>query len=229
MQPAFFVQRTKVATGVYSFTFQPKGSLRYVAGQFVQLQLPHTPTDERGEQRWFSLSSTPSEAHITFTAKVQAAGGSSFKKALMALKPNQAIYISEPMGDFVLPKKVRQPIIFLVAGTGIAPVRSLILDQVSQAQHTEMYLFASEKQQQAIPFLSELKPHCQLTHITQTASGDRLDWSGLCQAVPGNVRDAALFFAAGPEQFCEAWLDILTSNGIRPSRIRADFFHGYDL
>src|SRR3989344_7668 len=111
---------------VTTFWFKPERPLAYTAGQFIEMYLPHDNPDERGIKHWFTLSSSPTEELVSITTKLAGAKSSSFKKTLFALRPGVEIKIVEPMGDFVLPKDIGIPLIFVAGGMGITPFRSII-------------------------------------------------------------------------------------------------------
>ena len=45
-----------IAQNIKTFWFKPEKSLRHVAGQFIELTIPHDNADKRGQKRWFTLS-----------------------------------------------------------------------------------------------------------------------------------------------------------------------------
>ena len=71
--------------GVTSFIFKPAepvafgGKISWKAGQFFHYVLHHEPTDDRGSDRWFTISSAPSEGFIMITTRIAAEKGSTFK------------------------------------------------------------------------------------------------------------------------------------------------------
>ena len=44
-----------------SFLFEPQTPLKWQAGQYLKYTVPHPDTDERGDSRYFSISSAPHE------------------------------------------------------------------------------------------------------------------------------------------------------------------------
>jgi hypothetical protein len=46
-----FDHREDVAVGMQTFWFQPEQPIRYIAGQFTELSLPHDDPDDRGLRR----------------------------------------------------------------------------------------------------------------------------------------------------------------------------------
>ena len=115
-----------IALHIKTFWFKPDKPVRYVAGQFTEIRLPIANPDERGDKHWFTLSSSPTEPLLGITTKFTPKHGSAFKRALAALKPGTHLALAEPMGDFVLPLDTSIPLVFVAAGMGITPVRSMI-------------------------------------------------------------------------------------------------------
>src|SRR5579872_4875889 len=96
------IQRKSETPDVESFIFEPPEPVVWKAGQYIHYTLHHEPTDERGSDRWFTVSSAPSEHKIMITTRFPQEKSSSFKKALFALKVGDAIETSDMEGDFVV-------------------------------------------------------------------------------------------------------------------------------
>ena len=90
--------KTKTSFQTVAFYFSPNEKLHFIAGQYLQLIIPHD-SDERGSSRFFSIASAPEEKHIMITIKE---GESSFKKRLFALEKGDEIEAFGPMGQFIL-------------------------------------------------------------------------------------------------------------------------------
>src|SRR5579872_6813218 len=96
------VKTKEEAPNVISFIFEPKEELSWKAGQYLHYVLHHEPTDERGSDRWFTISAAPYERHVMVTTRFTDEKGSSFKNKLKDLKIGKSIEISYLEGDFVL-------------------------------------------------------------------------------------------------------------------------------
>lgn len=83
---------------ITSFYFLPQEHFEFIAGQYLQLVLPHT-ADDRGTTRFFSIASSPSEKEIMLTIKE---GKSSFKKELFAVAIGTMVESFGPIGKFTL-------------------------------------------------------------------------------------------------------------------------------
>jgi ferredoxin-NADP reductase len=111
---------------ITTFYFRPEKPVRYTAGQFAEWAVKHAHPDERGIKRWFTISSSPTDELVSLTTKFSSDKSSSFKKALFKLAPGDKILMSDPMGDFVLPKLTQTPLIFVAGGIGITPFHSIL-------------------------------------------------------------------------------------------------------
>src|ERR1700722_16878985 len=122
----FFDHSAPEADNIKTFYFRPEKPVHYTAGQFIELTIPHKNPDKRGIKHWFTLSSPPTDELLSITTKFAGDQSSSFKKALFKLKPGTELRMADPMGDFVLPKLIQTPLIFVAGGIGITPFHSML-------------------------------------------------------------------------------------------------------
>jgi ferredoxin-NADP reductase len=220
-----------VADHVRTYHFLPERRIRYEAGQFIELVIPnHNP--KFGElKHWFTLSSSPSEPHLSITTRFQSAHGSTYKQILGSLQPGDEALASDPMGDFVLPISKEVPLIFIVGGIGITPVRSMIKWLADTNQTRNIRLLYAATSEADIAFRDLFDKHATTTYILSKPSAG---WQGnvgritpeniLAQAKP--TRDSLLYIS-GPEIMVEQLTKGLIDKGISPLRIVSDYFPGY--
>jgi len=111
------------------FAFRPTHPLRYRAGQYVELTLPHRGMDSRGARRSFSIVSAPREADVVkIGIKTAAEKGSSFKKALKAMDVGDTVHATGVAGDFQLPKNPEKPLLLVAGGIGVTPFVSQLAE-----------------------------------------------------------------------------------------------------
>lgn len=215
----------KLGAKSWSFWFKPEKPLQYMAGQFTEIYLPHPNPDKRGELRWFTLSSAPSEDLVGITTEF-AHHGSSFKHALRHLPIGATLQMSEPIGDFVLPKDRRIPLLFVAAGLGITPVRSIVAYlQAKQEQRTVHILHSVRTAEQLLfrdlftsyeltyqPFISRQQGRLSADHIL---------------AASDTTPTTDLIYLAGPESMVESLARELRAKGIADRRLIMDAFPGY--
>ncbi|WP_426003239.1 FAD-dependent oxidoreductase [Paenarthrobacter sp. NyZ202] len=109
--------------GSREFRFEPDRPVRFAAGQYMELNLPHRKSDGKGRRRVFSITSAPGAPEVTFG--VGTTGPlSSAKQALCALQPGDKVSATSVGGDFLLPNDAGRPVLLIAAGIGITPFLS---------------------------------------------------------------------------------------------------------
>jgi ferredoxin-NADP reductase len=124
------------------FVFIPSRSLRFEAGQYLELTLPHKKDDLRGSRRSFSITSAPGEAVITLGVKFYQPS-SSFKTALRSLKDGAVLEATGVSGDFTLPKDGSKPLLFVAGGIGITPFMSHLQSLALNGEKRDLTLLYS--------------------------------------------------------------------------------------
>lgn len=211
---------------VYSFIFEPEEPVKWQAGQFMRYKLPHQNPDDRGENRFFSISSAPFEANIRLTTRMAGEKGSSFKKALLALAPGSQVEATGPGGDFILDSP-NQQYVFLAGGIGITPFRSILLQLNHDHLPINIILLYANRTEEAI-FKAELEalkttnPNFEIEYVIEP---QRIDESIVKARVPGWQQ--RIYFVSGPEPMVEAMDKLLSEMGISEENIRNDFFPNY--
>lgn len=90
-----------------------------------------------GNSRAFSITSAPYENRIEFITHLTS---SPFKQSLSALKPGDAVQITEPTGDFLWPDTTENPLL-IAGGVGISPFRSIWRDRLHRNLSLQADLF----------------------------------------------------------------------------------------
>lgn len=215
----------------YTFWFRPAGKFSYIAGQFIELSLPHADGDSRDFRRWFTLSSSPTEPLLAITTRLREPM-SPFKQALAALQPGDTVTISEPMGDFVLPKDPSVPIVFVAGGIGITPVRSMVKFLHDNQAHRTMHLIYGATTVDDLAFRDIFADYGLPTDIFLTdpprrwdGQTGRLTADAILEHAP-NV-DNKFYYLSGPEILVEELVDQMKQADIPSSRLVTDYFQGY--
>lgn len=226
MTPATLRSIEQLNNTTYTFWFEPDRPLEYTAGQFVEIFLPHD-ADERGTHRWFTLSSSPSEKQIAITTR-KASRKSTFKEQLFSMNPGDVIQISQAMGDFVLPMQKSIPIVFLVRGIGVTPVRSMLTDLRANAEQREISIIYSAKDRADVMFTELLQ--ASATHVDTHELPTNSDVELPTQKVTDIIKNSpnARVYISGPEQFVEKAYERLLASGLKASALVTDYFHGYE-
>lgn len=216
-----FDHSEQITPHIKTFWFRPKKPVRYIAGQFTELFLPHRIADNRGERRWFTLSSSPSEPLLSITVKFATSEGSTFKRELAALQPGTPLKLADPMGDFVLPKDASIPLIFIASGIGVTPMRSMVkwLHDTGERRDITLLYTVKEPAAQAFEPLFAAYGLNYVPLINQPLTTEHV--LGLANA------QNALIYMAGPEILVETLTKTLVAQGVAPERVVSDYFPGY--
>jgi ferredoxin-NADP reductase len=231
-------EKKEIAKDMYEFIFTPKGNFAYTPGQYMEWTVPHKRVDGRGNRRYFTVASSPTEDTLKLGVKTQP-NGSSFKKALVSLDTKQAILAGQLAGDFTLPKDASKKLVFLAGGIGITPFRSMIKYLVDIKQKRDIVLFYSNKAEDEIVYKDifdeankklGIKTVYALTDIQYVAKewkGEkgRVDAAMIQRYVP-DYKDR-LFYISGPHPMVTAYQNILKDLKIPSSHVIIDYFPGF--
>lgn len=217
---------------IRTFFFRPEKPIQYTAGQFVELRLDHAHPDNRGTKRWFTLSSSPSEALVSITTKFAGKDSSSFKKALWKLKPGDQLHMSDPMGDFVLPKFIQTPLVFVAAGIGITPFHSILEWLAATNEERPIKLIQGVKREEDIIFQDTFeRANIHATVVveepTDAWGGERGQLSAELILGLEQPSEDTLVYVSGPEPFVEDLKASLVRAGLAQRQIVVDAFPNY--
>ena len=220
-----FRKKEKIAKNTWSFYFDPKSSITFIPGQYLEWTFPHNNPDSRGTRRFFTVSSAPSEKHISLTMKVNEKG-SSFKSAFLDLKDGDQVTASSPQGDFVLPKDKNIPLAFIAGGIGITPFRSMVKNLLANNEKRDIILLYLNNTDEEIAFKETFKKAKEVgikTIFLVTKKDGYIDE----KIISAKILDykKRVFYISGPELMVNGLKEILSK--IKPKEIKTDFFPGY--
>ncbi len=151
-----YVGRRQLSETSWELSFRPRRRLRFTAGQFMELTLPHSGADVRGLRRTFSISSAPSDHTVSFGIRT-AARSSSFKKALLALQPGQLVSATGVGGDFVLPRNPETPVALVAGGIGITPYMSQLAELEATETNRDVVIVYSSSSPDDLAYAEQLE------------------------------------------------------------------------
>lgn len=227
-----FESKEEIAPHIYTFSFKHDKPAAFVAGQFIELTVPHDNVDSRGTKRWFTLSSSPEDQVFQITTRISP-DSSTYKQALFNLKKGEVLHMAEPMGDFVLPKDPTIPLIFVAAGIGVTPFHSILrwLHQTDESRVISMVYAVSNEDD--ILFQNTFDDAG--VHVTIIVKNPTPAWGGERGTLSAEhivkllePPKQSMVYLAGPEGFVEQLTKDLKKTEGAPSHIVTDFFPGYD-
>jgi len=151
-------KKINLASNVYLFEFsltEPK-EISFLAGQYLILLVP-----SKGEtiSRLYSIASPPWQKN-SFELVVELVDGGVGSTYLKNLKIGDKVLFKGPAGMFTL-KKTDKNKIFFATGTGIAPIRSMIMESqkspFDSEDKSQNFLFWGFRKKEDVYFLEEFK------------------------------------------------------------------------
>ena len=217
---------------ISTFFFKPERPVQYTAGQFVELTVKHNHPDDRGDRRWFTLSSSPTHKLIGITTKFADTKSSSFKRALRKLKPGAELIMSDPIGDFVLPKLIQIPLVFVAGGIGITPFHSMLQYIAETKEVRPIKMLVGVHSESDIIFQQTFDAAGQ--HVTIVVSEPTPAWGGErgqlnAELILGLEKptDDSLVYISGPEVMVEVLIKDLLKAGLKKHQLVGDYFPNY--
>ncbi len=210
----------------------------YEPGQYMEWTLPHEGTDSRGNRRYFTLASSPTEENIRIGVKFYGKG-SSYKEALMGMNRETPIVAAQVTGDFVLPKDPKQKLVFIAGGIGVTPYRSMVKYLLDTKENRDVTLLYSAKTPDDFAYKDVFeKAHNELglnviyfvTDKTNVISHERIRSSRInTEMIKKDVPDYKdrVFYVSGTQSMVKSMQNILTSLGIPNHQVKVDYFSGY--
>lgn len=227
-----------LARDTFEFTFPKPQNFNFKPGQYLEWTLPGLKTDGRGNRRYFTIASSPTEEFLKLGIKFNNPT-SSFKRALREWASDGKIAAGQLMGDFVMPSDRNKKLVFIAGGIGVTPFRSMIKYLLDKNEKRDIVLFYANKTKDEIAY-KELFDEAQkalnikviyiLTEeqtVPQGITGEikRLDESILKKHVPDYI--SRTFYLSGPNGMVEGYKKLLAKLSIKPSAIVTDYFPGF--
>ena len=229
--------KKQLSLDTYAFAFNKTPNFKFTPGQYMEWTLRHKNSDSRGNRRYFSIASSPSENEIIIAVKFYNPS-SSYKKALLNMTEGQRIIAAQVAGDFVLPKKINKPLVFIAGGVGLAPFRSIIQHIVDNNLQVNIILFYSNREENEILFSDTFEKAQSLGVKTIYTLTDIDNIPSTWQWEKGYITEEMIrkyssdfnqrtFYISGPQLMVQNFEKTLRSMQIPKKQIITDFFPGY--
>lgn len=233
-----FKQKINLAKDTLGFVFTPNKKLAFLPGQYVEWTLAQKKQDTRGNRRYFTIASSPTEPDIQLGIKYYP-NPSQFKQALAEIKPDTKMMIGSLSGDFTLPKDPTKKLVFIAGGIGVTPFRSMIKYLIDKQEKRDIVLFYSNKTFDEIAYKDifdtaatafGLKTIYTLSDETKLPT----NWTGdkgflTADKVKNFVPDfkERTFYLSGPHGMVAAFEKTLAEIGVPKMQIKTDYFPGF--
>ncbi len=229
--------KEEAGMNLYDFAFAPDGPMKFSPGQYMEFTLAHQKSDSRGNRRYFTIASSPTEPDVHLGVRFSDPS-SSFKKDMLALQPGRQIVAGQLSGDFTLPSDPNRKLVLIAGGIGITPFRSMVKFLMDRDEKRDIVLLYSNRSENEIAYRKlfdeaagkiGLKTVYAITDSTQPAQpplhSGRIDGTLVQKEVP-DYRERT-FYISGPHAMVTAFSKTLRDLGVPRHQIKTDFFPGF--
>ncbi|MEQ8813285.1 MAG: ferredoxin reductase family protein [Thalassobaculum sp.] len=208
-------------------------ALRFRAGQFVWLNIGHSPFSLH--ENPFSISSAPAQRpEIRFVVKEVG----DFTRSLGTVAPGTRVWLDGPHGNLTLDGRSAAGVALIAGGVGIAPLLGIARQMLAEGDRRPLVLLYGNRVAGQIVYGDELaaladRPATRVVHVVSEPAAD---WTGevgqIDRAIVERVfgpEGAAdwLYLVCGPPAMIDVVEDALTGIGVPSGRILSERFY-YD-
>jgi ferredoxin-NADP reductase/Na+-translocating ferredoxin:NAD+ oxidoreductase RnfD subunit len=241
-------EKKEVGKYLFDFVFATDGRVRFRPGQYMEWTLAHQGSDSRGNRRYFTIASSPTENDLRLGVKFPKPP-SSFKRGMLELKPGDQIIGGQLAGDFTLPRDPRKKLVFVAGGIGITPFRSMIKYLVDKNENRDIILLYSDRSTEEIVYRDVFDEAAQAigmktiyaitgaredtaNQVPPLAEGKlggvifkRIDADLIRREIPDYLERT--FYISGTQAMVSGMTTLLHDFGIPRRQIKTDFFPGF--
>ena len=221
------VERKKLFDDVETFYFEPEQPVNWQPGQYMHYFFEHPGADDRGTERWFTISAPPYEKRISITTRFTDEKGSSFKKALRDLKVGGTINAEGPGGKFVISDTSKKPVL-VAGGIGVTPYHSMLLQMDHDGQDIDLELLYANRDNNFVfddefAALQKKHPNFKIHKFVGDRHIEEADLEPYADDAGNTI------YLSGPEPMVENYEEVLKEKlKVPEDRVKTDFFPGYD-
>ncbi len=222
-------------------TLKPKSeedcTCQFTPGQYMELWVPGTQWMSRA----YSIGNAPKpdgsiELHLR-----RVEGGRFTTWAFEEMKVGDELSAMGPMGEFYLRSAADTPLLFIARGTGFAPIKAIIEQQIQINHNRDILLFWGVTDTSDFYHLNHLEdwiqkdPNMKIYLAARTNSNGFAPPEGMVfregtvydtlRGVPFDISNRDVYLA-GPVKTVRATLDVLSEKGVPRDKIFVDSFGG---
>ncbi|MDE2019364.1 MAG: RnfABCDGE type electron transport complex subunit D [Patescibacteria group bacterium] len=217
-------EKSEVGKDIYHFTFELPKPIKFRPGQYMEWTLGHEKTDLRGNRRYFTIASSPTEPDLQLGVKFYEPS-SSFKQRLRELEPGDEIMAGQLAGDFTLPRDKKTKLAFIAGGIGITPFRSMAKYLSDRGEKRPVVLIYAAQTGDGFAYREIFEEAGQKIGLKAVYAEGRLDPAFIAKQIPDHLE--RVFYLSGPRSMVVAFEAALHRMGVPRKQIKTDFFPGF--
>ncbi|MHC4591814.1 MAG: FAD-binding oxidoreductase [Planctomycetota bacterium] len=208
--------------------------IAFKPGQYIQLETPPYGKTPEPVYRAYSIASSPSVNESVELIIRLVPNGICTTFVFEVMKEGDEIRINGPYGDFYL-READGEIMFIAGGSGIAPIRSILLQMVETGSKRKATFFYGANELRDLYLVDEMKSFEEqlpnFTYIPALARpGPQDGWQGetglVTEVIDRHVADASsqgVYLCGGPDMV-DAAVELLKTKGLTQDRTFYDKF-----
>ena len=205
----------------------PVAPLQFLAGQYVDL------ITRDGMRRSFSIANPP-EDNSMLVLHIRKVPGGAFTDIVFAGLPLKTLLrIEGPLGGFFLREDSDRPVIMMAGGTGIAPLRSMLLHAIETGFDRPVQLYwgvRGERDLYERDLIQELAEDNENLSWVPVLSEPDENWGGRSGFVHTAVLEdhpdlsSYMVYVSGPPPMVDVAIDQFPRHGLDPDNLHFDSF-----
>ena len=226
---------SRLAPDILEFDFRPARAFSFQPGQYMEFTLPHKGSDSRGNRRYFTVASSPTEPELKLGVKFYG-NGSSFKRSMAELSPGQSLMAGQLAGDFTMPKDASRKLAFVAGGIGVTPFRSMLKYLSDTGERRDVVLMFMNRRPEEVIYKdvfdeAQAKIGLRTAYLFTEAApigSDRPLGRISAETIRRDAPDflERTFYVSGPHAMVAGVERSLLELGVKPTSIKKDFFPG---
>src|SRR5260221_318873 len=222
-------EKVKLTNSIYDFVFTTKQKLNFISGQYLEWTLGQKHTDSRGNRRYFTVATSPTETEIRIGVKFPEDKSSSFKKEMLGMRVGSAITASQLSGDLTMPKDTKQKLVFIGGGIGVTPYRSMLKYLLYINEKRDIVLIYSERRKEDMVYqdiFNEAKKKLGVKVIYFESEKKGHITANFIRAEIPDFKDR-MFYLSGSNGMVTGFEEILSHLKLSKKQIKVDYFPGF--
>lgn len=221
-----YLRESRLEIGdIYTFEFGFYNHVYWIPGQHAIFTFPDKKIHGKSF-RAFSIASVKREGKIMISTRI-GDSPSSFKQALMELKPGEPMNMRGPFGWFYI-RDYERPVAMIAGGIGITPVRALIKNIQLECRTFPSAKLIFSDSRGSFAYKKEIEDaQNDIPNFNSAFVTDRISFNFEIESFVQNHGNSAMYFLSGSPAMIMAVRKQLKSLGISRSNIVNDPFFGY--
>jgi CDP-4-dehydro-6-deoxyglucose reductase/3-phenylpropionate/trans-cinnamate dioxygenase ferredoxin reductase subunit len=213
---------------VLQLRFPPGIRAKFHAGQYLRILMPD------GDSRNYSMANPPRESDGAQLHIRHVPGGQFSENLLKGVEKGGKLTVELPYGEFLLNEASTKPIVMLATGTGFAPIKSIVEDQIKRGNSRSMHFYWGAQRQHDL-YMGELPekwaqtlPWFSYTPVLSNPDGSWAGRTGLVhEAVLADFADLSgheVYACGNPMMTSAALSDFSNKRGMGEDDFHCDAF-----